>query len=126
MRELRPLPRRRRPCTVGDGPPPAAAGLPRLLRVRIAERAEGGVTGKLYTYEQAREYLSVSASTLQRRIRNGGLRVLVDGGVRRIPAAELERYVAEHMTAAGLPAAASAAPAGVVVPEGVKLWDLQP
>lgn len=49
---------------------------------------------RLLTYRQAADLLGVSPKTIARRVKAGGLAVVVDGGLRRIPEAALARYVA--------------------------------
>ena len=51
-------------------------------------------TPRFLTYRQAAELLGVSTKTISRRVRRGALAVVVDGGVRRIPAGAFEKYVA--------------------------------
>lgn len=52
------------------------------------------MTARLLTYRQAAELLACSPKTIARRVRSGSLPVVVDGGMRRIPERELDRYVA--------------------------------
>lgn len=48
---------------------------------------------RLLTYRQAADLLACSPRTIARRVRSGLLTVVIDGGMRRIPERDLDRYV---------------------------------
>lgn len=52
---------------------------------------------RLLTYRQAADLLACSPRTIARRVHSGLLTVVIDGGMRRIPERELDRYVARRM-----------------------------
>ena len=54
------------------------------------------MTGRMLTYAQAAEVLNVSPKTIARRVKCGALAVLIDGGIRRIPADTLAQFVADR------------------------------
>jgi len=58
---------------------------------------------RLLTYKAAAEALAVSEKTLARRVRAGAIAVVVDAGVRRIPADALDAYVASRTVPAREP-----------------------
>jgi excisionase family DNA binding protein len=78
----------------------------------------------LLTYDQAAARLGFSVRTLSRRIKAGDIPVFADVGIKRVRAVDVDRYIAERTSARGWTPAA-AGPAGVVVPEGLRLWDLE-
>lgn len=80
------------------------------------------MTGRLFTLEEAAEWLGCSARTLRRRIDDGSLPVFRDGGLVRVRAVDLERYVAINVTRAAL-TRAGVRTAGVVLPAHTRLWD---
>lgn len=49
---------------------------------------------RLLTYRQAADLLACSQRTIARRVHSGLLTVVIDGGMRRIPERDLDRYVA--------------------------------
>jgi excisionase family DNA binding protein len=51
------------------------------------------MTGRLLTYGQAADLLGVSSKTIGRRVKARAFPVVVDGGIRRIPADALNAYV---------------------------------
>lgn len=52
---------------------------------------------RLLTYRQAADLLACSPRTIARRVHSGLLTVVIDGGMRRIPERDLDRYVAARM-----------------------------
>ena len=54
------------------------------------------MTVRLLTYGQAAAILGVSPKTIARRVKARALPVVVDGGIRRIPAEALNAYVASR------------------------------
>ena len=48
---------------------------------------------RLLTYRQAADLLACSPRTIARRVHSGLLTVVIDGGMRRIPERDLDRYV---------------------------------
>lgn len=51
------------------------------------------MTTRLLTYRQAADLLACSPRTIARRVHSGLLTVVIDGGMRRIPERDLDRYV---------------------------------
>ena len=52
---------------------------------------------RLLTYRQAADLLACSPRTIARRVHSGLLTVVIDGGMRRIPERDLDRYVEARM-----------------------------
>jgi excisionase family DNA binding protein len=77
-----------------------------------------GAPHGLLTIAQAAQALAVSPRTLRRRIESGAIAVLRDGGIVRVPSAELRRYVASKTVRAKMPAR----PAGRALAPGSRLW----
>lgn len=77
----------------------------------------------LLTLTEAAEALRCSRSTLERRIRDGLLPVVRDGGRVLIEEGDLRAYIASRKRAATGAPTGTGSPAGVVLRPGERLWD---
>jgi hypothetical protein len=85
--------------------------VPRPIRLNDSELGRAGAR-LVYSREEAAQVLGISLATLDRRVIPAIATVKADWGARLIPAAELERYLAERTEEPRMPRRRATSPSG--------------